>query len=212
MESIMDKTRLLGVGTLAVLLVAVSGNTVLLGQAGNISACFHSITGALRVVATGTQCLPTESPIVWSVQGVPGPQGPQGPQGPAGSTNVLTSKLIHDSTGSSRSEILQIPGFGAVSLNCTSIGHAGLSVISPGAYQLSRINVDNVTLFTIVVNAGSGFTPLTHDPPDSAGRSIDTVWITGGISALSPIWKLEYHALWKDFANPCVVAVAVTTI
>src|SRR4030095_1219951 len=148
------------VGTLAVLLVAVSGNTVLLGQAGAISACYHSITGALRVVAAGTQCLPSESPLVWSVQGVPGPQGPQGPQGPAGNTNVLTYKLVHASTGTPRSESLQIPGFGAVSLNCSSIGHPGLTVISPGAYQLHRILSDAVSSFILVVNAGAGAIPL----------------------------------------------------
>jgi hypothetical protein len=209
----MDKTRLLGVGTLAVLLVAVSGNTVLMGQAGAISACYHSITGALRVVAAGSPCLPSESPLVWSVQGVPGPGGPQGPQGPqgsAGNTNVLTYRLVNPDP-INRALSAEIPGFGTASLSCNSNGQPGLSVVSPDAYQLHRIGSDAVTSFSLVVNAGSTFIPLLHNPPDPTGRTIDTVWISTGISDL-PVWKLEYLTRPKDFTTPCVVAVTVTEI
>ena len=207
----MDKTRLLGVGTLALLLVAVSGNTVLLSQAGQILACAHLTTGALRVVGAGAPCLPSERPVVWSVQGVAGPeglQGPTGPEGPAGNTNVLTHKVV----GAGGLEVLQIPGFGEVFLNCASDGKPGLSVISPGAYVLHRIGSDGVTSVSSVVNAGAGSIFLLHNPPDHTGRTIDTVWISTGISALSPVWKLEYLTHPASFASSCVVAVTVTVV
>ena len=190
----MGTTRLLGVGTLGVLLVAVGGNTVLRGQAGAISACAHVVTGALRVVAAGAACLPSERPLVWSVQGVQGPQGEQGPQGsqgPAGNTNVLTYKLINPAPVN---QFLtpEIPGFGTLRVSCLSNGQPGLSLFSPGAYQLHRRNVDDATSFTQVVNAGTGFVPLVNNPPGPAGRSIDTVWISTGSSDESAVWKLDY--------------------
>jgi hypothetical protein len=213
----MNKTRLLGVGTLAVLLVAVCGNTVLRGQTGAISACAQVVTGALRVVAPGAACLPTERPLAWSVEGIQGPQGPEGPQGPqgsqgpAGNTNVLTYKLTN-AVAVNQFLTPEIPGFGTFLLTCLSNGQPRLSVFSPGAYRLHRRNVDDATSFTQIVNAGTGFVPLVNDPPGPAGRSIDTVWISTGSSDLSPVWKLDYLTHQRDFASPCVVAVTVTAI
>lgn len=53
-------------------------------QAQEITACANK-RGALRVIAEGTDCKKTETPLSWlSASAVVGPQGPAGPAGPAG--------------------------------------------------------------------------------------------------------------------------------
>jgi hypothetical protein len=58
-------------------------------QTGTISACAKKVDGAMRYVADVAECLPSEFPLEWNIQGEKGdtgPQGPIGPQGPTGPT------------------------------------------------------------------------------------------------------------------------------
>jgi hypothetical protein len=57
-----------------------------IGGAGVIQGCYKKENGQLRVVGSASECLASESPINWNVQGVNGDKGDTGPQGPKGDT------------------------------------------------------------------------------------------------------------------------------
>ena len=46
-----------------------------------ISACYSTTNGALRIVTSGVACRTGEVPLTWNVQGPPGPQGEKGDSG-----------------------------------------------------------------------------------------------------------------------------------
>lgn len=65
--------------SVGILCVAITGSLLtggsgLSAQGGVVSACAHETTGAIRVVAAGSQCRPQESPLQWNVAGEPGEQ------------------------------------------------------------------------------------------------------------------------------------------
>ncbi|HEX8748590.1 MAG TPA: hypothetical protein VF717_15570, partial [Pyrinomonadaceae bacterium] len=51
-----------------------------------IYACYQKENGQLRIVSGPGQCKNSETPISWTVAGVPGPQGPKGDKGDKGET------------------------------------------------------------------------------------------------------------------------------
>jgi len=67
-----------------------------------ISACFQKVNGQLRVVTDQGECLPSETPLTWGIQGpqgiagVPGQQGPPGPSGVSG-YEVVVGETAADS-------------------------------------------------------------------------------------------------------------------
>jgi hypothetical protein len=66
--------------------VVVGGAAVAMGtdEPEQIHACIKSTGGQLRVVEADQECLSSEQPLVWNVEGPQGEQGPVGPAGPQG--------------------------------------------------------------------------------------------------------------------------------
>jgi hypothetical protein len=63
--------------------------TSVIGSGGVIQGCYKDQNGQLRVVASASECLPSEAPISWNVQGVKGDKGEPGSQGPQGDTGAV---------------------------------------------------------------------------------------------------------------------------
>ena len=77
--------RALVVAGLGLALVTAVAAAPRQGEAeGEIAACRHKVSGALRVPAAGVSCRRSEQAISWSVRGERGPQGPAGPKGDPG--------------------------------------------------------------------------------------------------------------------------------
>jgi hypothetical protein len=60
-----------------------------IGGTGVIQGCSKQENGQLRVVASASECLVSEAPIDWNVQGVKGDTGAAGPQGPKGDSGAV---------------------------------------------------------------------------------------------------------------------------
>jgi hypothetical protein len=77
---------------ISMLILIISFGMVIqaLAEENIINACYHKVTGNLRIVNAYGNCRPEENPIAWNKIGLqgpagePGPQGPQGEQGPKG--------------------------------------------------------------------------------------------------------------------------------
>src|SRR5438552_3133859 len=81
--------RLIGAVT-AASLIAVASIAITSAQGNTIVACSKAQNGQLRLVTSASQCLPSETAIVWNqagaqgATGATGAAGPQGLQGPTG--------------------------------------------------------------------------------------------------------------------------------
>jgi hypothetical protein len=81
-----------GAAGVALATQSVSGTST--ADATTINGCMKTANGQLRAVPAGEACLPSETALRWSVQGVkgdtgsPGPVGPQGPVGANGATGL----------------------------------------------------------------------------------------------------------------------------
>lgn len=77
----MSSRTFVGVGAFA-LMLAMSATRADAQQV--FTACVKQSNGQARVVASASECRPSEEAVVWSVMGPPGPAGPAGPAGPVG--------------------------------------------------------------------------------------------------------------------------------
>jgi hypothetical protein len=66
------------VGCIVVLCAAGASAQI---NGGTISACAKKVNGEMRHVADVAECLPSEYPLEWHIEGPEGPQGDPGPQG-----------------------------------------------------------------------------------------------------------------------------------
>lgn len=89
---------------------AVAGGVATAATTSNVvHACVAKRTGAVRIVAAGTQCARTETSLQWNQTGPQGLVGPEGPQGPAGSSALAQ---VWESTGGQ----VDVPPGGSFSL------------------------------------------------------------------------------------------------
>jgi hypothetical protein len=154
-----------------------------------IHACYHAITGQLRVVPAGRACLPSELPLAWNQIGPPGPQGDAGPAGPTGPTGTFSGVFQSGDYGLTVSD-------GGIALG----GPGGQVVIDETGVQISSDGgVGDPTGATgdggaIAVRgqgvAVSGPIILLNTIPDAgaaaarAGDPVDGGTITGGSSSV----------------------------
>jgi len=86
------------VGVLAFSLLASSA-AMAAPVSSNVSACFNSSTGLVRIVASTSLCVGGEIGMSWAVTGAVGPIGPQGPAGTAGATGPAGTHGAAGATG-----------------------------------------------------------------------------------------------------------------
>ena len=92
------KRLIITIGTVFAILFVFGINGY--AQDNVIHGCFKKSGGDLRILARGTSCNPSETPISWNLsgpQGPAGPTGPPGPQGPEGKSEKIPR--VYDSNG-----------------------------------------------------------------------------------------------------------------
>ena len=84
----------LGALTVAAIVLGGNGFAALASHAADeqIHACVKTQNGQVRIVAAGTNCLPSEHAATWSVEGPKGDTGATGAQGPKGDTGAQGPK------------------------------------------------------------------------------------------------------------------------
>jgi hypothetical protein len=100
------RRRGMAVGAIAALAAGSVAATAAIPDAetGQISACYATKTGALRVVDTGVACRSGELGIAWSQRGPAGATGPTGAVGPKGDVGATGPKGATGLTGATGPE------------------------------------------------------------------------------------------------------------
>jgi hypothetical protein len=84
----MEGTRLRFLITMTLVTAGTALAVAQTGQQSVIVACRSNTSGALRQVATASNCKASETAVSWSISGPAGLGGPAGPAGPAGLAGV----------------------------------------------------------------------------------------------------------------------------
>lgn len=80
----MNRSIIAASAAVGLILVGAVAGASIPGTTGDISGCYNTTSGQVRVVEAGDGCREAERSLVWNQTGQPGEQGEPGPQGPAG--------------------------------------------------------------------------------------------------------------------------------
>src|ERR1700752_3648013 len=78
------RTIVIGLASIASLMVLVPIAKLAAMPPGVLEACVNPGNGGMRLVDSATPCHNNESRVSWNIMGPAGPPGPTGPAGPAG--------------------------------------------------------------------------------------------------------------------------------
>jgi len=143
---------------IAALAVAVGGVAfaALPGEEGEISACYHKQSGALRVVESADACRSSEQAIAWNQRG---PQGPQGAQVVA----RIRGGPFETEAGTFRPVPLS-PDSWTQAAGEFQVVHVDIKLATPRCTVQGTLRVDGEIIHTFLLSATGSPHDLNHVP------------------------------------------------
>jgi len=178
----------------------VASTSAVFAQNTVITACANNINGALRLVATASDCRIAESPVTWNTtgpqgpagaDGQPGPVGPPGPEGAPGDNSVIAFGVTRPSGFIGQSKTVTVPDLGDVTVSCNTNGFATAGFTPTDAYPY-QLRVERSFGNVVIPDFFGATTGCTYTPPLTSAEVV-TLRIS---KAFLGTWKIEF-----DFLN-----------